>query len=226
MSLKDIGLRIQLNHRIGERCVNPELPIDDDFVVIDINGIHSVGLDYCGCTTAIGRVNQVLQARWYPATTINPKTAVTFNALEYFQLLTFESKSSAFQYYNSLSRRTDNTGIVKVPVCNPSCTMPSALTDISWFQDRYPEFLRMVREWRHLKMLKRAARGHDPAGVQATQAGECAVLCPACPQPDKNLPVNWRDTPQGIQSVLSLYAIKTTKLIYIIKVPFPVVPWR
>jgi hypothetical protein len=51
----------------------------------------------------------------------------------------------------------------------------------------------MVREWRHLKMLKRSGRGHDPAGVEATKEGQLAVLCPACPQPDKNLPRNWED---------------------------------
>jgi len=40
-------------------------------------------------------------------------------------------------------------------------------------------------------MVKRAGRGHDYAGVDATAEGECAVLCPACPQPGKNLPEGW-----------------------------------
>jgi hypothetical protein len=69
-------------------------------------------------------------------------------------------------------------------------------------KDRYDEFLRMIREWRHLKMLKRAGRGHDPGGILATAEGECAVLCPACPQPGKNLPENWQDAPQPLQSAL------------------------
>jgi hypothetical protein len=29
----------------------------------------------------------------------------------------------------------------------------------------------MIREWRHLKMLKRAGRAHDLAGVAGTQSG-------------------------------------------------------
>lgn len=62
-------------------------------------------------------------------------------------------------------------------------------------QDRYEAFLRMVREWRHLKMLKRTGRGHGPDGVEGTGEGECAVLCPACPQPGKNLPDDWQDAP-------------------------------
>ena len=48
-------------------------------------------------------------------------------------------------------------------------------------------------------MLKRSGRGHDPAGIQATQEGECAVVCPACPQPGRNLPPNWRKAPKSIQ---------------------------
>lgn len=53
----------------------------------------------------------------------------------------------------------------------------------------------MVKEWRNLVLLKRSGRGHDPGGVEATQHGACAVLCPACPQPGKNLPNGWEDAP-------------------------------
>lgn len=115
--LKKLGLRIQLGHQIGERCVNPKPAIDDDFVVIDNNGIHQVGVDYCSCEKAPPLVEQVLRAHWYLATSIAPKTAATFNVLENFHLLTFESKTSVFEYIKSLMRRTDNTGMVKVPVC-------------------------------------------------------------------------------------------------------------
>jgi hypothetical protein len=63
-------------------------------------------------------------------------------------------------------------------------------------QDRYRAFLRMVWQWRYLKLLKCTGRGHDPAGARATKPGECAVLCPACPQPDKNLSPGWKDAPE------------------------------
>ena len=48
----------------------------------------------------------------------------------------------------------------------------------------------MSREWRHLKMMKRAGRRHDNSN------GSCAILCPACPQPGINLPSNWEDAPE------------------------------
>ncbi|KAG6828877.1 hypothetical protein H0H93_014690, partial [Arthromyces matolae] len=99
-------------------------------------------------------------------------TAATFELLKSFHLLSFMSKISAFEFYQTLVRLTDNTGVMEIP-------------------DRYRVFLRMIREWRHIKLLKRAARGHDAAGVAGTLPGECAVICPACPYPGINLPADW-----------------------------------
>jgi hypothetical protein len=63
----------------------------------------------------------------------------------------------------------------------------------------------MVREWRHLKMLKRAGRGHDFGGVAATGEGECALLCPACPHPGINLPDGWENTPVELLWIYALF---------------------
>jgi CxC2 like cysteine cluster associated with KDZ transposases len=115
-TLNDLGLRIQLGHRVGERCSNPATAAGDNFVVIDTNGVHEVGLDYCGCETAQHRTTQLLRARWYPATPVTPNTAATFNVLEYFHLLTFESKASVFEFLHALMRRTNNISITDVPV--------------------------------------------------------------------------------------------------------------
>lgn len=57
----------------------------------------------------------------------------------------------------------------------------------------------MIRQWRHLILLKWMGRGHDPAGVKGTREGECAVLCPACPHPGKNLPDGWEDADEDTQ---------------------------
>lgn len=97
--------------------MNPIVAAGDDFVIVDCNGIHQVALDYCGCANAKGLTVQLLRAKLYPATVQAPKTAATFNLLEFFQLLTFESKASAFELYHTLARRTDNTGTLRVPVC-------------------------------------------------------------------------------------------------------------
>jgi hypothetical protein len=53
----------------------------------------------------------------------------------------------------------------------------------------------MTRQWQNLHLLKRAGRGHDPSEdrIAATKPGECALLCPACPHPGKNLPPGWEE---------------------------------
>ncbi|KAF7977625.1 hypothetical protein HWV62_3024 [Athelia sp. TMB] len=185
-TLKRMGLTIQLGHSVGHRCVNPKPAPGDSFIILDTLGIHDVALAFCACSTARSDTIQLLRAGLYPATTQAPETAATITALEHFHLMTFESKISVFEYHNTLARMTDNTGAEDVP-------------------DRYEELLRMIREWRSLKMLKRAGRGHDPAGVAATKEGECAILCPACPQPGKNLEVNWQNAPPSIQYLFALF---------------------
>jgi hypothetical protein len=62
-------------------------------------------------------------------------------------------------------------------------------------------FLRIVREWRHVRLLKRFGRGHDPSGCKGTKEGECAVLCPACPLSGINLPADWKERPETEQYV-------------------------
>jgi hypothetical protein len=61
----------------------------------------------------------------------------------------------------------------------------------------------VMRWWQHIKMLKRAGRGHNPDGVAATQPGSLAVECPACPHDGRNLPDNWRTAPAAIMYVFS-----------------------
>jgi len=53
----------------------------------------------------------------------------------------------------------------------------------------------MIRMWRHLKLLKRGGRAHDPSGVNGTESGELAIPCPSCPHPALNLPKGWRTVP-------------------------------
>ncbi|KAF9471168.1 hypothetical protein BDN70DRAFT_939144 [Pholiota conissans] len=168
--------RMQLGHPTTGKCPVPVPAFNDSFVIIDSDGIHEVALDFCGCGQSISKVVQLLRARLFPSTVIDPKTAATFRVLETFQMLTFTSKISGYEFYCALARRTDNTGTRSPP-------------------DRYQAFMRMIREWRHVRMLKRAGRGHDIAGVKGTKLGECAVICPACPMPGINLLPNWRERP-------------------------------
>ena len=51
--------------------------------------------------------------------------------------------------------------------------------------------MRIVREFRHLKLMKRAGRGNISGGLASTKTGDLCVECPACPIPGVNLPDGW-----------------------------------
>lgn len=123
---------------------------------------------------------------------MDPSTAATFRVLETFQLLNFTSKISGWEFYRAIARQSDNTGTCPPPVRN-FCTFIFTQLTICFEKERYEIFMRIVRQWRHIRQLKRSGRGHDPTGSAGTSEGECAILCPACPQPGINLPNNWEN---------------------------------
>ncbi|KAI6041778.1 hypothetical protein EDC04DRAFT_2867033 [Pisolithus marmoratus] len=181
ISSRDLGLQIQLGHWVGERCYRPCPTARDDFMVIHSNGIHSVSLDFCSCESAEAPFQQLLHIHWFPASSKKPCTAAMFSVLQQFHLLSFESKVSTFEFHQSLSHSSDNTGL------NP------------------PKFLHIIHQWHHLKLLKCTGHGHDPQGISSTKQGDCALLCPACPHPGKNLPLDWRSGEPGKQFLYSLF---------------------
>ncbi|KAJ3529417.1 hypothetical protein NMY22_g9007 [Coprinellus aureogranulatus] len=117
VSLKDLGLQIQLGHPTGEECRSKQPAKGDDFVILDIDGLHKVGLDFCGCGMMdLDHVAQLMERRLFPATVLQPKTAATFHLLEFFEILQYESKISPFEVYTTISHLTDNTGLLEVKV--------------------------------------------------------------------------------------------------------------
>jgi len=72
-------------------------------------------------------------------------------------------------------------------------------------KDRLAQWMLMVRQWRHIKMAKRAGCGHDPSGIDGTPQGGLSIPCCSCPHPDINLPDGWDNAPPKDQCVLNLY---------------------
>ncbi|KAG6814651.1 hypothetical protein H0H93_012737 [Arthromyces matolae] len=138
--------------------------------VLHTNGIHNVAIKYCTCRPLPPHI-QLLRRGLYPASQLKPKTCVTFELLRLLHLLSLHTKASTYDLYRSLESLTDNTGL------NPS-------------KSRYKALQRVLLQWRHLVMLKRAGRGHDPSGADGTAEGELALRCPTCPHPGINIPKN------------------------------------
>ncbi|KAH7917878.1 hypothetical protein BV22DRAFT_1025551, partial [Leucogyrophana mollusca] len=167
VTLQEVGHVVHLGHS-GAPCASVSDAVKN-FVVADTSGIHTITVKFCACPGAAPRRIQLLRARLLPATVYRPKSAFTFDVLRTFQLENLQGKISAYDFFSALMHKSDN--------------------------DRYEQFLTAIRIWRHLKIIKRAGRGHDACGIEATQPGQCAVECPACPQPSRNLPDNWERAP-------------------------------
>jgi hypothetical protein len=54
---------------------------------------------------------QLLEVGWWPATCLEPKSAVTFDALKQFQLLNLHGSLTALEYYRTLEDLTNGDGI-------------------------------------------------------------------------------------------------------------------
>ncbi|KAG1843286.1 hypothetical protein DFJ58DRAFT_665409 [Suillus subalutaceus] len=108
-TLADMGLRVQLGHEgMPYLCLQRG---HISFVVIHTNVIHQVNVDFCGCHQRISHCQQLLRCEWYPATLHFPQSACMKRVLEFFLILTWSSKVSGYEFYASLERLTDNTGL-------------------------------------------------------------------------------------------------------------------
>ena len=163
-------MRLQLNHT-RSWCTNLER-CHVDLRILHTNGIHDVAIDYCGCERAVPKHIQLLRHGLYPTSQKVPKTCTSFKLLKLLHLLALTTKGSTYDFYRTLEKLTNNTGL-DVP------------------KSRYRALLRMVLQVRHLKMLKRGGVGHDPAGVEGVKPGALGLGCPHCPQPGINLPHGW-----------------------------------
>ena len=120
--LKVLGLWVQLGHPIGVKCINPQ-PVLKRVFVLHLSGIHEIAVDYCNCDEKGNAGNwrtQCLWREWMPATHKNPETCCTFCLMEVFHLQNLQAKTSAYDFYTTLAKLSDNTGTHALPVSHNS----------------------------------------------------------------------------------------------------------
>jgi CxC2 like cysteine cluster associated with KDZ transposases len=115
-SLVELGFIVHLGHE-GASCPVP-LPVDDLVVVFDVNSMHSLNLEYCGCSRSchVEHYHQLLRAGWYPATCDRPRTAFTFELLDTYHKLTLQGKLNLYDFYHGILQKSDNCGKLKLVV--------------------------------------------------------------------------------------------------------------
>ncbi|KAJ7729882.1 hypothetical protein B0H14DRAFT_3518187 [Mycena olivaceomarginata] len=133
------------------------------------------------------RWEQLLSYGWFPSTPDAPKSAIMISALKLFHAVSLQGKTTVYHFFNALAKITDNTGSRA-------------------FKRRYQLALRVVREWRSLRALKRGGMGNDPDRCAAeTRSGELAVDCIACPKVGVNLPDGWESAPPEKRFLYAVY---------------------
>ncbi|KAJ7458364.1 hypothetical protein B0H11DRAFT_1737877 [Mycena galericulata] len=112
--LKGVGLVYQLGHH-GFPCSFPGA--QRSMVVMDVTGIFTLDVRYCGCEKAerSNNLDQLLGNAWYPASTIDPGTCATFQVLEFFRLLNVVGNVTAHDFVGTLERLTDPLRLYSVP---------------------------------------------------------------------------------------------------------------
>ncbi|KAJ7053995.1 hypothetical protein C8F01DRAFT_1260213 [Mycena amicta] len=185
-SPRSLNFVYQLGHH-GGRCISPASSEPQNMVVIHVGGVFTLRVRFCGCAKALGQdhITQLMSNGWYPATTIDPATCATFEALEQFRLLNVVGNLSAHDYVGTLERITDATLLGSTP-------------------DRYKAFSRMSRQYQFLKRAKRAGIAHDMAKMERVKIGGMAVRCWACPRAGFNLPEGWERCDKDDEFLYSL----------------------
>jgi len=56
-------------------------PGHKDFVVLHVNGIHVLDLDFCGCDGALSACGQLLEVGWWLSTSLEPQSAASMALL-------------------------------------------------------------------------------------------------------------------------------------------------
>jgi CxC2 like cysteine cluster associated with KDZ transposases len=140
--------------------------------IAHINGIHHLAAVTCSCQGEHKIPIDLMHSGFMPTTFHRIRTVFTFKLLDMFRLSNLELKASAYQYFQLLHRLT-------VKAATPAPNL-------------YHDLRKVSRAWRWMKKLKWAGFGHKAADPMSPAAGELTVFCPACPQPNINLPADWK----------------------------------
>lgn len=141
--------------------------------VVDVSGVHHLPLVECQCAVQVkARDLHLVEIGLLPASFQDFRTAFTLKVLEDHRLENLECKTSSYQYYQKLRRMTCSAFPQVVP-------------------NRYRELRRVSRQYRNLKLWEVFGFGHTD---EEPTKGSLALFCPACPQPEINLPEGWEQT--------------------------------
>ncbi|KAF6743694.1 hypothetical protein DFP72DRAFT_827272 [Ephemerocybe angulata] len=171
----------QLGHGT-RKCPNPTPP--RTFILVDTNGIHSTLVSFCNCVDAEDHCVQLMGAKLFPATFVDPKMAFTFNLMESFRCHHLESAETVSAFCSALSHLTDDVFFNNVP-------------------DTSTQLRNASKFWRILQTTIQLGQAHDIDSVITTRPpGQLLVRCPTCPEFKVNIDADELDIPAELRHLI------------------------
>ncbi|KAG8902573.1 hypothetical protein FRC00_001366 [Tulasnella sp. 408] len=174
----------------------PEDEIDwsENIRIIHTSGIFEFKVNQCCCQGAPEVAMQMMALRLFPSTLTRPESAATFDVLRNAQMHSLCGKESIWDYYEVVSRLTDNIR-TDLPV---SIFLLNVLQSVQAHfiiarQSLYYPLTRIMRQWRLLRSVKRS--GYFT--MSCIPPGGLVLRCPSCPRPGINLPDDWESDPMA-----------------------------
>ena len=91
-----------------------------NLIIVSSTGIFKRSVRWCHCAKSSDQyVQLLLQAKLFPASFKNPKTAFTFEVLDHFRVDALECKTAAMNFMSKIRRITDEAFPSRVPVSFP-----------------------------------------------------------------------------------------------------------
>ncbi|KAI1783516.1 hypothetical protein LXA43DRAFT_903418 [Ganoderma leucocontextum] len=122
--LSELGLVLYLGHQ-GRRCdqVSSGPPEIHTLVITHVNGIHTVFLEYCECSSPrrVSHEEQLVLAGLIPASFQKLQSAFTVEVLEDAHEDILASRKSTYDYMRKLRRRTNNSAAHLMMIRSGSC---------------------------------------------------------------------------------------------------------
>ena len=108
-TLRDGGYATTLGHG-GEQCpTNVATAVAPLLArVVHLNGVHGTLIHFCHCSGVGDKFTQMKDDGLFPGSAKDPETCFTTDVLRHFHLLSNQSKISAYNYFATLQRLTDN----------------------------------------------------------------------------------------------------------------------
>jgi CxC2 like cysteine cluster associated with KDZ transposases len=106
---------VQLGHIQGVKCPFRQRG-HKEFIVLEINGLHDIALDFCGCVGAPTHYMQLIEVGWWPATPLEPQTAATMCVLRHFHITNLQGQITPTDFYRSLEQISSGDGLLNLPV--------------------------------------------------------------------------------------------------------------